>query len=62
MIRKSIAREKVIEKRINLSPDDVHRLSLNITASAYSFVQNNSFKSVAIYMSIKNEVKNGIYH
>lgn len=57
MIGKNIAREKAVAIRVKLSKDDVDGLSSTIAANAYSFVKDNSFKNVAIYMGIKNEAK-----
>ena len=57
MIKKNIARKKVIEIRNKLSEDAIKYLSLNIAANAYSFIKDNFFKNVAIYMSVKSEVR-----
>ncbi len=46
-----------IERRNKLSEDEIKYLSGNIAADAYSFIKDNFLKNVAIYMSMKNEVR-----
>lgn len=57
MIKKNIARKKMVERRNKLSEDEIKYFSLNIAANAYSFIKDNCFKNVAIYMSVKSEVR-----
>lgn len=47
----------MIERRNKLSENEIQDSSLNIAADAYSFIKDNFFKNVAIYMSVKNEVR-----
>jgi 5-formyltetrahydrofolate cyclo-ligase len=57
MLPKNIVREKMIGKRAGLKNKEVDELSLIISKKAYEFIRQSSFKKMAMYISIKNEVK-----
>ena len=57
MIKKKDARKLMRNKRILLSESFINDSSLNISKIAYDYIVSNLFKKIAIYMSIKNEVR-----
>ncbi len=57
MINKKDARELMKNKRIQLKEPFINAASLNISKIAYDYILLSFFKKVAIYMSIKNEVR-----
>jgi 5-formyltetrahydrofolate cyclo-ligase len=57
MVEKRAARNLMLGKRRSLSEILIKKYSLKIAQTAYDYVIANSFKNVAIYMSIRNEVR-----
>ncbi|MGC8554152.1 MAG: 5-formyltetrahydrofolate cyclo-ligase [Candidatus Acidulodesulfobacterium sp.] len=57
MINKKDARELMKNKRIELTEPFINSASLNIAKLAYDCIVLNLFKKIAIYMSIKKEVR-----
>ena len=57
MIKKSLARDLMKNKRDALDESFIKSASIDISKRAYGFITANYFKKTAIYMSIKNEVR-----
>jgi 5-formyltetrahydrofolate cyclo-ligase len=57
MINKKDARALMKNKRIELTEPFINAASLNVSKIAYDYIVLNLFKKIAIYMSIKNEVR-----
>ena len=57
MINKKDARELMKNERIKLTEPFINAASLNISKIAYDYIVSNLFKKIAVYMSIKNEVR-----
>ncbi len=57
MFKKDAVRKDMFNKRANLKSSEVNISSLIIAQNAYDFIKKHSFYSVALYMSINNEVK-----
>ena len=57
MIKKSAARDLMRNKRDKLDEFFIKSTSLKIAEFAFDYITVNSFKNIAIYMSIKNEVR-----
>ncbi len=57
MINKKDARKLMKNKRIGLKEPFISAASLSISKIAYDYIVLNLFKKIAIYMSIKNEVR-----
>lgn len=57
MIKKSVVRNLMSNKRNILGEFLIKSTSLMIAKIAYDYITKNSFKKIAIYMSIKNEVR-----
>ncbi|MHB1660967.1 MAG: 5-formyltetrahydrofolate cyclo-ligase [bacterium] len=57
MIKKGIVRNLMLNKRNRLGESSIESMSLRIAEIAYDYITANSFKSIAIYMSIKSEVR-----
>jgi 5-formyltetrahydrofolate cyclo-ligase len=57
MINKKDVRELMKNNRIKLTEPFINAASLNISKIAYDYIVLNLFKKIAIYMSIKNEVR-----
>lgn len=57
MLPKDIVRAQMLKKRDSLKNKEVDVLSLLISKNIYEFIRQSSFKNIAMYMSIKNEVK-----
>lgn len=57
MLKKNVIRNLMADKRNNLNESFIKASSLKIAGIAYGYAMDNSFKNIAIYMSIKNEVR-----
>ncbi len=57
MINKNVVRNLMINKRYKLDDFFVKSASLKISETAFDYITANSFKNIAIYMSLNNEVK-----
>lgn len=57
MVKKEEIRNFMLKKRLALKEEEIESFSRDISINSYSFIKENSFKKVAIYMSIKNEVR-----
>jgi 5-formyltetrahydrofolate cyclo-ligase len=57
MIKKSAARDLMRNKRDKLDEFFIKSAGLKIAEFAFDYIKANSFKNIAIYMSIKNEVR-----
>ncbi len=57
MYSKIAVRQEMIDKRLNLTGEEIIYFSDIISNKTYYFIKQRSIKSAAFYMSIKNEVK-----
>ena len=57
MYSKIAVRQKMIDKRLSLTNEEIIYFSDIISNKIYCFIRQKFIKSAAIYMSIKNEVK-----